>query len=118
MKAKSAEQLQALIERLQLQVSLHKAKQKKAVIAIIFQAVQQFGISSADLKGVFRAQRLAGLAIKARGASSQRGVRGKRIAPKYRDPKTGETWSGRGRPARWIAEAEKKGTPRARFLIK
>ncbi|WP_395066236.1 H-NS family nucleoid-associated regulatory protein [Paraburkholderia silvatlantica] len=25
-------------------------------------------------------------------------------APKYRDPATGETWSGRGRPPRWLQD--------------
>ncbi|WP_081084428.1 H-NS family nucleoid-associated regulatory protein [Burkholderia territorii] len=34
------------------------------------------------------------------------------IAPKYRDPKTGATWSGRGREPSWI-----KGKRRERFLI-
>lgn len=34
------------------------------------------------------------------------------LAPKYRDPKTGVTWSGRGREPSWI-----KGKRRERFLI-
>ncbi|KVF78106.1 H-NS histone family protein [Burkholderia diffusa] len=34
------------------------------------------------------------------------------IAPKYRDPNTGATWSGRGREPAWI-----KGKRRERFLI-
>ena len=29
--------------------------------------------------------------------------------PKYRDPKTGKTWTGRGKPPQWIAEAIKQG---------
>ncbi|KUY90184.1 MULTISPECIES: H-NS family nucleoid-associated regulatory protein [unclassified Burkholderia] len=36
------------------------------------------------------------------------------VAPKYRDPKTGATWSGRGRAPQWIAGAKN----RDRFLIK
>lgn len=35
------------------------------------------------------------------------------IAPKYRDPKTGATWSGRGKAPQWIASARN----RDRFLI-
>ncbi|WP_414442403.1 H-NS family nucleoid-associated regulatory protein [Burkholderia sp. 22PA0106] len=34
--------------------------------------------------------------------------------PKYRDPKTGATWSGRGRPPDWIKDAKN----REDFLIK
>jgi DNA-binding protein H-NS len=36
---------------------------------------------------------------------------------KYRNPKTGETWSGRGRPARWITELEAKGQKRGKFAV-
>jgi len=35
-----------------------------------------------------------------------------RSAPKYRDPRTGKTWSGRGRAPRWI-----QGEDRTPFLI-
>lgn len=34
------------------------------------------------------------------------------VAPKYRDPVTGATWSGRGRPPRWL-----DGKDRATFEI-
>lgn len=34
-------------------------------------------------------------------------TRARRVA-KYMNPKTGATWSGRGRPPRWILEAENK----------
>ncbi|HHV7521247.1 TPA: H-NS family nucleoid-associated regulatory protein [Burkholderia orbicola] len=35
------------------------------------------------------------------------------VVPKYQDPKTGATWSGRGKPPQWIAKAKS----RDRFLI-
>ncbi|WP_080417841.1 H-NS histone family protein [Burkholderia ubonensis] len=35
------------------------------------------------------------------------------LQPKYRDPKTGATWSGRGRAPAWLADKN-----RDRFLIK
>ena len=35
------------------------------------------------------------------------------LAPKYRNPETGETWSGRGKAPRWIDPANKE-----KFLIK
>jgi DNA-binding protein H-NS len=35
-----------------------------------------------------------------------------KVAPKYRDPATGATWTGRGKAPRWIA-----GKDRAKFLI-
>ena len=35
-----------------------------------------------------------------------------KVAPKYRDPATGTTWSGRGKPPAWIS-----GKDRGPFLI-
>ncbi len=43
--------------------------------------------------------------------------RGRKAQAKYRDPKTGETWSGRGATARWLAAHEKQGRKRDDFLI-
>ena len=37
---------------------------------------------------------------KARKASSR--AKGRKVAPKYRDPDTGDTWSGRGRKPKWL----------------
>jgi DNA-binding protein H-NS len=60
------------------------------------------GISLADLVG------LGG----AKGSTTGAGP-----AAKYRNPATGETWSGRGRPAKWITELEAKGQKREKFAI-
>ncbi|SFF33670.1 H-NS histone family protein [Paracidovorax wautersii] len=38
--------------------------------------------------------------------------KGRSVAPKYRDPNSGATWSGRGKPPAWIADR-----PREAFLI-
>ncbi|MFP3798451.1 H-NS family nucleoid-associated regulatory protein [Paraburkholderia sp. SIMBA_027] len=40
------------------------------------------------------------------------GVARSPVAPKYRDPESGATWSGRGKPPKWIA-----GKDRTKFLI-
>ena len=37
--------------------------------------------------------------------------------PKYRDPETGATWSGRGYPAKWITDYEAKGRKREEFAV-
>ena len=42
---------------------------------------------------------------------------GSELPIKYRNPKTGETWSGRGRPAGWITELEAKGRKRREFAV-
>lgn len=39
------------------------------------------------------------------------------VQPKYLHPKTGETWSGRGKAPRWLTAAEAAGEKREHFLI-
>ena len=38
------------------------------------------------------------------------------VKVKYRDPKSGDTWSGRGRMARWLAEKVKAGEKQDKYL--
>jgi DNA-binding protein H-NS len=42
----------------------------------------------------------------------------KKAEPKYRDSKTGETWTGRGRPAGWLKAHLDAGRKKEDFLIK
>jgi DNA-binding protein H-NS len=44
-------------------------------------------------------------------------LKGRKVAAKYRDPNTGESWSGRGATAGWVAAHEKAGRKREQFLI-
>src|SRR3954449_3639384 len=44
-------------------------------------------------------------------------VKGTKVAPKYRHPKNGETWSGRGGTAGWVGGEMKAGKKREDFLI-
>jgi DNA-binding protein H-NS len=53
-----------------------------------------------------------------RGAKKTRADAGKKAEPKYRDPKTGETWTGRGRPAGWLKAYLDAGKKKEDFLIK
>jgi DNA-binding protein H-NS len=50
-------------------------------------------------------------------AGKVRSVKGSKVAPKYKHPKTGETWSGRGGVAGWLAREIKSGKKRDDFLI-
>ena len=40
------------------------------------------------------------------------------VKPKYRNPATGEVWSGRGRTAGWLAAKVKAGEKAQRYLVK
>lgn len=82
--------------KLEEQLESVRVKELEAVIQQVRQTVHEYGLTAEDI----------GLASKrGRGASK------KTVAPKYRDPKTGATWSGRGRAPAWI------GKNRDKFLI-
>ena len=50
--------------------------------------------------------------------SRQSRLAGKKVKAKYRHPKTGEEWSGRGGVAKWLAAEIKAGKKKEAFLIK
>ena len=55
----------------------------------------------------------------AKKAAKQAGTATRKVAPKYRNPANPkETWSGRGKQPRWLAEQVKKGKKPEDFLIK
>ncbi|TKC87802.1 H-NS histone family protein [Trinickia terrae] len=88
-------QLTAQLEKLQVQVTAAREKEIEAAIAQIKEKIAEYGITAEEL-----------------GFSSKRSTaRKSALAPKYRNPKTGQTWSGRGRVPAWI------GKNRERFLI-
>jgi DNA-binding protein H-NS len=51
-----------------------------------------------------------------RGRPSSR-MKGMKVAPKYRDPETGETWAGRGARPRWLQALMRKGRKPEEFAI-
>jgi DNA-binding protein H-NS len=88
METKSYRELVA--EREQLEAELSRARED--VIERIRGEMAELNISVADL---------AKPSVKRNGKSKTPG------APKYREPVTGETWSGRGRPPHWMAGKDK-----------
>ena len=63
-----------------------------------------------------------GVATGPAGNSDTLGERPRRsypvVLPKYRNPQTSETWSGRGKRPRWLAAAMKSGRKIEEFRIK
>ncbi len=111
--------LEAQIAKLERQAAVLREREKQPVIQAILRAISFYRITPEDLgigassyappkKGPARAK----LGTRAHSRDAKRGP-----APKYRHPATGQTWSGRGRPARWLLEEERKGRKRERFLV-
>jgi DNA-binding protein H-NS len=102
------EQAQKLLEQAEKQ----RLEERAAALESISKTVSEFEISLEELFDH----------LKAAGFKPTRAARGKakakaKVAAKYRNPSTGETWSGRGRAPSWLREAEEKGKAREKFLI-
>ncbi|MGY6122185.1 H-NS family nucleoid-associated regulatory protein (plasmid) [Paraburkholderia strydomiana] len=101
------ESLQAKIQKLQAQADALLAKKSSAVIEKIKSLMAEHGITTADIDAhAGGKKRGPKLGAKAAAKSST-------LAAKYRDPKTGATWSGHGRAPGWIASAK----DRSKFLV-
>jgi len=102
------ENLQAKIAKLQAQAEAIVKKDSSAVIAKIRDLMEKHGLTTADIDayigGAKKAGRKPGVKAAAKSSSS---------VAKYLDPKTGATWTGRGRAPAWIASAK----DRSKFLV-
>ena len=92
-------ELKAQMARLEEQAAVARAAEFEEVLADIRAKVADYGFTERDIFG--------------RGRGRPRKTAAGVLPPKYRDPKTGATWSGRGRAPDWIKNAKN----RDRFLI-
>jgi DNA-binding protein H-NS len=102
----SAPELDQLIKFANERKSEEVASAKASFFAEVKSKAASLGVSLAEL---------ASLGAKAVGIRKDSG----RASPaaKYRNPKTGETWAGRGRPAKWLTDLEAKGRKREEFAV-
>ncbi|MGS0897483.1 H-NS histone family protein [Burkholderia stagnalis] len=91
-------ELKAQADALAQQAEEARLAELEAIIASIRGQIAAYGLTPDQIFGRRRT-----------AASGERAP----VAPKYRDPKTGTTWSGRGKAPQWIAKAKN----RDRFLI-
>jgi DNA-binding protein H-NS len=99
--------IQQKIAKLQSQAEAIVKKQSAGVIAKVHAMLAEHGLTVADLGSGPSAKRAMGSAATIGQASSRS------PSAKYRDPKSGATWSGHGRVPGWIANAKS----RDKFLI-
>lgn len=94
----SYKQLLEQRESLELQIREAKKRETGAAITQVRALVAEFGLTPQD---VFPS-------AKPRSARA-----GGKVAAKYRNPATGQTWTGRGKAPKWI-----DGQDRAKYLIR
>lgn len=74
-------------ELLEQQIADARRRELSDAVAKVRALIEEYGLKAED---VFPPSR-------ARSASA-----GSKVAPKYRNPATGETWTGRGKAPKWI----------------
>jgi len=97
----SLEEKVALMQNLQSDIAAHREEERQAAIGQIENLMAEHGLTIADL-GYKRTAN-----VKSR----------KNVEAKYRDPETGETWSGRGRMVGWLKDRLSSGYTLDQFKI-
>ena len=123
---KSYKNLLSEIQRLQGLAAKRRRKEVGAVIADIRQKMADYGITLDELQAPAKRRKGSGGGSgakpgrpKGRKVAKPKKMHAKRkVAPKYKDPQSGATWSGRGLTPKWLVEKEKAGAKREEFLIK
>lgn len=109
------EVIQEKLKKLQAQADVLIAKKAQSAINQIRRLMLEHGLTTEDIEEKAKARREAtgeiGLGVATKRKASN--ARGTKVAPKFQDPKSGATWTGRGSAPAWIAKAK----DRTRFLI-
>ena len=98
--------LQELIaqkDALEREIERTRNQDRSEAIAKVRSLMEQYGLTAADLS--------------ARGAPKPRGGKGNKVAAKYRNTATGESWSGRGLQPRWLKAALATGRKLSEFAV-
>jgi DNA-binding protein H-NS len=97
----SYKELKAKAEELLRQAEDARKAEIAAVVSEIKARMAEFNLTLADL----------------RDGPRKAGRKTSTVAPKYRDPDSGQTWSGRGKEPKWLAAHLKKGRKKEDFRI-
>jgi DNA-binding protein H-NS len=99
----SLKDLIAQKEALEHEIERTRQKDRSDAIAKIRALMDEYGLTAADLS--------------TRGGAKTRAGKGKKVAAKYRDATTGETWSGRGLQPKWLKAALAQGRRLTDFAV-
>lgn len=88
-------------EKAKLDAQIHAIREetRSSALAEIKETIAAFELTAVELGFGIRAHTRKQVSDKQRSA----------VAPKYRDPASGKTWSGRGKPPLWIAGQDRGG---------
>lgn len=90
-------------EALEREIELTKKRDRADAIAKVRALMAEYGLTLADLG--------------ARATAAPKGTSGPKVAAKYRDAATGQTWSGRGLQPNWLKAALAAGRSLDEFKV-
>lgn len=102
----SYDELRAAQDRLNSQIEAKRTEARAAGVERIVELVKEFDLSAEELNKALTGK------VKTKGKAKSTSTP---AAPKYRDPATGSTWTGRGVAPAWIKDFAKED--RGQFLI-
>jgi len=88
-------------EDLEKQIQDARKRELTEAVSKVRALVEEYGLSAED---VFPPARAARGSRSGAGKSSSAGTK---VAPKYKNPETGETWTGRGKAPKWIQDQDR-----------
>ena len=122
--ATSIKLLESKINQLKAKKEALQARERKPAIARIVAQMREFGIGPSEIASAFNGDRQTAKPKTAKSNSNlvkeklAKATKTKKsVEPKYRNVNTGESWSGRGKPPRWLTAAEASGQSRESFKI-
>jgi DNA-binding protein H-NS len=84
----SLSDLRSTLAKVEAEIPRARAREAQAVREQVSKLLEAKGLKLSDVMGA--------------SGSARRSTRGQSVPPKYRDPKSGATWAGRGRSPRWF----------------
>ncbi len=102
----SLQDLLAQRAALEQEIEATQKRERHDAIAKVKSLMSEHGLTVADLSG-----KPAG------GKSSNASSKGAKVAPKYRNAATGDTWSGRGLQPKWLKAALASGKKIGDFAL-
>ena len=118
--AKSLSDLLAQKAALEKQIADFQKEKRGDAIAKVKALMAEYGLTAADITGgkaAAKAPVAAAPAAPAPAPAKKSKAAGKKVAAKYRNQATGDTWSGRGLKPKWLVAALATGKTLADFAI-
>jgi DNA-binding protein H-NS len=116
--AMSTPELLKLRERIQAALA-RKIEQERRELERQIQQLSALDLTGGGSRGAVRRGRPPRVSARSRrGNGRAHPLKGRTVAPKYRDPEnSSQTWAGRGQAPRWLTAYEAQGRKRDEFLI-